>query len=269
MIKFILFIASLISSVYADTPKILNKNRKVTALKVTPLTALDILKKVDENMVLESAIITSTMTIKPRVGKDIAITSKSWIKKDDKTKGELSMTQYVSPRREKGKKMLKKGDSLWMYSPEPNDRIIKISGHMLKQSVMGSDLSYDDFMQNESMSDLYNAKLLGKEKKDGLICWQIHLQAKTKEASYDARILWIDTKNFIPRKQELLAKSGKPLKTFEIKEILRVGKKWYPKVMIFKDLLSKGKGTTMTIDDISLTDIPDARFLKSSLRKKG
>jgi len=46
--------------------------------------------------------------------------------------------------------MLKLGDELWTYTPE-TDRIIKISGQMLRQSVMGSDLSYEDMMEDRKL----------------------------------------------------------------------------------------------------------------------
>ena len=45
-------------------------------------------------------------------------------------------------------RMLKLDDILLTYSPQ-TDRIIQISGHMLKQSVMGSDFSYNDIMEDK------------------------------------------------------------------------------------------------------------------------
>ena len=50
-----------------------------------------------------------------------------------------SYTEFLSPPREAGTKMLKLQDELWTYTPA-TDRVIRISGHMLRQSVMGSDL---------------------------------------------------------------------------------------------------------------------------------
>ena len=41
-----------------------------------------------------------------------------------------NFTEYLSPEREKGTKMLKLDDRLWIYSPT-TDRIIQISGHLL------------------------------------------------------------------------------------------------------------------------------------------
>ena len=65
------------------------------------------------------------------------IESESW------AEGKSAFTEYLAPAREKGTKMLKLEDKLWIFSPS-TDRTIQISGHMLRQSVMGSDLSYED-----------------------------------------------------------------------------------------------------------------------------
>ena len=110
------------------------------------LSGEEILQRVDRNMVVEQAVSVSTMIIHGRSGTR-TITSKAW------TKGEHNaFVEYLSPPREKGKKMLRLGDMLWTYTPEPNDRIITISGHLLRQSVMGSDLSYEDMMENDKMT---------------------------------------------------------------------------------------------------------------------
>ena len=50
--------------------------------------------------------------------------------------------------------MLKINDKLFTYSPQ-TDRIIQISGHMLRQSVMGSDMSYNDVMEDKPLNQLY------------------------------------------------------------------------------------------------------------------
>ena len=97
------------------------------------LSANEILKKIDANLSSENQIITSKMVIHGMRG-ERTIESKSWTEGTEK-----SFTEYLAPAREKGTKMLKLGDQLWMYSPG-TDRTIQISGHMLRQSVMASDL---------------------------------------------------------------------------------------------------------------------------------
>ena len=89
-----------------------------------------ILKKIDENMSSENRVFESSMTIHGKRASR-TITSKSYVVGDKQ-----SFTEYLSPAREQGTKMLKLENQLWIYSPS-TDRTIQISGHMLRQSVMG------------------------------------------------------------------------------------------------------------------------------------
>lgn len=220
-----------------------------------------ILEKVDENYTAENRRATSTMVIKGRrVSRTLQ--AESWIQGVDK-----AFTQYLSPAREKGTKMLKIGDELWIYSPS-TDRIIKIAGHMLKRSVMGSDLSYEDYMEDPVLSNVYNAQLTGDENIDGRDCYILELLAKKEGVAYYRRKMWVDKERYLPLKEELFAKGGKLLKRFVIKEVFKVGKRWYPKRMVFKDVLKSGEGTEFIIDSIEFdVEIPEYIFSKASLRK--
>jgi outer membrane lipoprotein-sorting protein len=221
----------------------------------------EILDRIDENMYSSSTISTSKMVIHGRRGSR-TITAKSWSEGDKR-----SFSEYLSPAREKGTKMLKLEDKLWMFSPS-TDRIIQISGHMLKQSVMGSDLSYEDMMEESKLTDHYDARVIGTETYDNRSCWVLELTAITPDVSYHGRKQWIDRERYIPLKEELFAKGGKLLKKTELKDITQIEGRWYPKRIIFKDMLKTGKGTEFIIDTIQFdVSIPAYIFSKASLRK--
>jgi len=94
------------------------------------------------------------------------------------------------------------------------------------------------------------------------------LTAKKDKVAYYSRKLWVDKERYLPLKEELFAKSGKLLKTFWITEVFRTGIRWYPKKMIFKDVLKKGSGTEFIIDSIEFNvKIPNYIFSKASLRR--
>jgi outer membrane lipoprotein-sorting protein len=225
-------------------------------------TGEDILEKVDLNLVIDQATGVSTMIIHGRRGSR-TITSRFW-----KKGAENTFVEYLSPAREKGKKMLKLGDKLWTYTPEPTDRIITIAGHLLRQSVMGSDMSYEDMMENESLIDLYQARVEGSEEVEERPCWVVHLIAKVEDVAYHSRRIWVDMERWLPLKEERYAKSGKLLKTTRITEVFWVGDRWYPKRIVFKDMLSSGKGTEHIIDEIDFdVEIPDHKLTKAALRK--
>jgi len=175
-------------------------------------------------------------------------------------------TEYLSPAREAGTKMLKLEDQLWIYSPS-TDRTIQISGHMLRQSVMGSDLSYEDMMEDNSLADDYDAAVIGTETYQDRECWILELQANSPDVSYQLRKQWIDQERYIPLKEELYAKSGKLLKKTELFDVKKMSGRWYPGKMVFKEKKKKGDGTEFIIVDIEFdVDIEDHIFTKASLR---
>jgi outer membrane lipoprotein-sorting protein len=220
-----------------------------------------ILKKADQNAVAGNKILLSQMTIHGRRDSR-SIKSKSWVEGKDK-----AFTEYLEPPREKGIKMLKLGDQLWTYSPD-TDRTISISGHMLRQSVMGSDLSYEDMMEDRELSKIYAAKVAGEEFVLERPCWVLELTAKEEDVAYYSRKVWVDKERYVLLKEERYAKSGKLLKTLEVKSVVRVQNRWVQNVAVFKDVLKGGEGTEFKIESIEYdTPIPATLFSKASLRK--
>jgi outer membrane lipoprotein-sorting protein len=226
------------------------------------MSVQDIIRAMDENLNAKSRVLTSKMVVHGR-RTSRTIESKNWVVGID-----LAFTEYLSPAREKGTKMLKLGDKLWTYSPQ-TDRVIQISGHMLRQSVMGSDMSYNDMMEDRPMEELYNATLEGSVMIDDRDHWIILLESKVKGLSYPKRRAWIDKEYLLPMKEELYAKSGKLLKTSTMDGIKKVQRRWFPSRFIYKDELKRNsKGTEWIIDEIQFdTVIPESRFYRERLRK--
>ena len=224
-------------------------------------SAEEILKKVDKNMSSENRIFESSMTIYGKRNSR-TMTSKTYSVGDKK-----SFTEYLSPAREQGTKMLKLEDQLWIYSPS-TDRTIQISGHMLRQSVMGSDLSYEDMMDDRKLTDVYNARVTGKETIDGRETWVLKLDAKVDDVAYAKRKEWIDTERYIPLKEELYAKSGELLKRATMKNVKQLDGRWFPTTVIYKDMLKQGDGTEFNINSIKFNQsIPEYIFTKAALKR--
>ena len=226
------------------------------------MSVQDIIKAMDNNLNAKSRVLTSRMIVHGRRASR-TIESRNWVMGANQ-----AFTEYLSPPRDAGTKMLKLGDKLWTYSPQ-TDRVIQISGHMLRQSVMGSDMSYNDMMEDRPMEELYKATLEGSVMIDGRSHWIMVLEARVKGLSYPKRRAWIDKEYLLPTKEELYAKSGKLLKTSTMEGIKRIQGRWFPSRFVFKDELKRNsKGTEWVIDDIRFNvDIPDSRFSKSKLRK--
>lgn len=221
----------------------------------------EILERVDANMSSDSKILTSKMIIHGRRASR-TIESKSYIEGTNK-----SFTEYLSPPREAGTKMLKLADQLWTYSPQ-TDRTILISGHMLRQSVMGSDLSYEDMMEDPKLVNLYDAERVGEETLLDRPCWVVALTAKTADIAYHSRKIWVDKERYVLMKEERYAKSGKLLKTTTINNVELKSGRWVATSVTFKDQLQSGQGTEFILQDIQFNAaIPDYMFTKASLRK--
>ena len=226
------------------------------------MSVQEIIQAMDNNLNAKTRILTSKMVVHGR-RTSRTIESRNWVVGTN-----MAFTEYLSPPREAGTKMLKVGDKLWTYSPQ-TDRVIQISGHMLRQSVMGSDMSYNDMMEDQTLTDMYLSTLEGSVKIKKRDHWIIVMEAKKKGLSYPKRRAWIDKEYLLPMKEELYAKSGKLLKTASMDGIKKVQGRWFPSRFIFKDELKRNsKGTEWIIDEIEFdADIPDSRFSKALLRK--
>jgi len=231
------------------------------ATQLSAQDATEILNKVDDNMNSETSILKSDMIIYGRRNSR-TVTSVGYAEGNNK-----SFSEYLAPAREKGTKMLKLEDNLWIYSPS-TDRTIQLSGHMLKQSVMGSDLSYEDMMENRKLTEMYDSEVIGEELIDDRNTWILQLTAKVDDASYESRKIWVDTERYVPLREELFAKSGQLLKKTELREVKQIDGRWYPTKMNYKDMLKDGKGTDFVVLEIEFdAEIPAYIFSKAALKK--
>lgn len=220
-----------------------------------------ILRKVEQNMSSDNRVFESEMTIRGKRSSR-TITSRSYSVGDKK-----SFTEYLSPAREAGTKMLKLENQLWIYSPS-TDRTIQISGHLLRQSVMGSDLSYEDMMDDRKITDVYSAKVTGEETLDGRKTWVLELTARVADLAYHRRKMWVDAERYVPLKEELYAKSGQLLKRTTMSNVQKIQGRWFPLNVVYKDMLKAGEGTEFKMTSVKFNqDIPASMFTKAALKQ--
>lgn len=220
----------------------------------------EILDRVDRNLSSTTRYYEARMIIHGSRGSR-TIEFNSWSEGDTK-----AYTEYTNPPREQGTKMLKLEDRLWIYSPG-TDRTIQITGHMLKQSVMGSDLSYEDMMEDTKLTEQYDSELNTTEYYNDTECYVVDLIANNPDIAYQMRKIWVDKDKYVPLKEELYAKSGKLLKRTELSMIEQIEGRWYPRKIVFKDMLKRGNGTEFIVDRIDFNiDIPEYLMSKAALR---
>jgi outer membrane lipoprotein-sorting protein len=231
------------------------------AITMSAQDAKTILAQVDQNMASKNRVFESTMIVHGKRASR-TMTARSYSVGEQK-----SFTEYLSPVREQGTKMLKVGNQLWIYSPS-TDRTILISGQMLRQSVMGSDLSYEDMMEDSKLTEKYQAVNTGAEVLDGRKCFVLELTAIVADVNYFKRKTWIDCERFVPLKEELYAKSGQLLKQTLLSGVKQVQGRWFPTVILYKDMLKAGDGTEFRMTSILFDQvIPDYFFSKAALKK--
>lgn len=220
-----------------------------------------ILENVDRNMSSRNRIVESEMTIHGKRNSR-TIAARTWSEGNNK-----SFTEYLSPPREQGTKMLKLENQLWIYSPA-TDRTIQISGHMLRQSLMGSDLSYEDMMDERKLTDIYEAKLEGEEFIGDRKTWLLNLSAKAANVAYHSQKIWVDAERFVPLRQEMYAKSGQLLKRTTLSDVQKIDGRWFPLTIVYKDMLKDGEGTAFKIKSIRFDqEIPEYLFTKAALKQ--
>lgn len=233
----------------------------VASLAANAQDAKSILAKVDQNMASKNRVFESTMIVHGKRASR-TMTARSYSVGEQK-----SFTEYLSPIREQGTKMLKLGNQLWIYSPS-TDRTILISGQMLRQSVMGSDLSYEDMMEDSKLTEKYKAETVGTETIDGRKCFVLELTAVVVDVNYFRRKTWIDCERYVPLKEELYAKSGQLLKQTMLSGVKQVQGRWFPTVITYKDMLKAGDGTEFRMTSIAFDQvIPEYIFSKAALKK--
>ncbi len=227
------------------------------------MTAEEILKRRDKNMAFDSAYseVEMIITIGNRVNK------KELISYSEGT--EKSFIEFLSPARDKGTKMLKIGKVLKIYFPSA-ERIMRLSGHMLRQSMMGSDFSYEDMTETaEELTKEYEVKLQGEESLEGALCYVLELESKDENKTYFFQKIWMDKEKLIGLKVELYAKSRKLLKVMRALNVQSFKKRYYPTKIVMEDKLRKNSKTEMLLKKIDFDiQIPPNTFSERNLLRR-
>lgn len=223
------------------------------------LTAEEIINRRDDNEYIITAYSEAEMIIN-NSGRTQTKVMRSWQDEGN------ALAEFTNPR-DRGTKFLKRGDDLWMFFPEAED-LVKISGHMLEQGMMGSDFSYQDMLESDKLTDLYDFELLGEEEYEGRPAYKLEgVKVPGKEVSYYRRVVWIDRERFVGLKEELYAESGRLLKEARVLEVEEIDGRWYPVQMIMENKLRQNTSTEFIVNEIEFNpELPDDIFTLERLR---
>ena len=129
---FVMGVCGVIFAVMAVTP--------VSGQADATMTAFDILDRIDKNMVYKTAYTEMDMII--HTGRRVITKSLISYSRGN----EQSFIEFLSPARDKGSKILKSDDIIRVYYPSA-ERVQRLSGHMMRKSMMGSDFSFEDMTE--------------------------------------------------------------------------------------------------------------------------
>ncbi len=225
-------------------------------------SGVEIIEQVDRNTVVNSTSYRAKMSISVG-GKIIEKEFIGYI--EGKVRAYM---EFVSPARDRGTRFLKIDDEMWIYLPSI-EKSIKIAGHMLRQSLMGSDFSYEDMTGNKKLKDLYEIKLIAIDTIMNIACYRLEMTAKVEKVTYYRRMVWVDKESYIPLKSELYARSGKLMKEITIMDFKKIDKYNYPTRIKMINKLRKDTYTELFLEEIKLDiKIPGKIFTKAYLDRK-
>ncbi len=227
------------------------------------ITADEIIRRLDENNVGVTQEYGGVMTI-VKGQRTLVKEFKGYAESNEET----FFMEFTNPE-DRGVKYLKRSDELWIYFPDADD-VMKIAGSMLKQGMMGSDLSYEDMVRMEELNKKYDSSILAEEKFGESECYKVEIKAKegVKDVTYYREIIWVDKGNFVMRKAELYAKSGRLLKTMETENVKKIGERFVPTKIVIKDMKRKDSVTTMEFTRIEFdVKVPEGVFTMEYLQR--
>jgi len=228
------------------------------------LTGEEIMTRVDENQFIAAARLEAEMRIIDRDRESVKEMI-MYVESD----GEVSngLVEFINPR-DRGTKYLLLDDRLWMHFPDAED-LVPISGHMLREGLMGSDFSYQDALESEQLTRLYQFEKLGRTEINERQVYEIEGVARPdQEPAYHNRKFWVDVERFVVLREEMYARDGRLLKVMETEKVEEVQEgRWMATAMIMEDQLREDSRTIYRILEIDLDyEIPPGKISLETLQ---
>ncbi len=221
-------------------------------------SAEEIITTMDEQQTFDSNYVEGTLITTDSLGEKRS-TYNSW------SRGSTDFLIEFTNVEERGQKVLRVGDELYLFYPDAED-IIPMHGAALKDSLFG-DISYEDITEGRNTLDKYDVKLLGTEQVDGKDCWVIEMNARTRKVPYSKQVIKVDQSNYVLVEGQYFAKSGRLIKTIQISGFEELpGDKVLVTGMVLEDQLRRGSKTEMQMNEYTVNpNLDDDLFSLRSL----
>lgn len=210
----------------------------------SPPSAEEIIRRLEEHRTYDTSRAEMTMTISDRFGeRESTMTAYS-------RGAEEALIEFTSPG-ERGQKVLRTEDEIYLYYPDAAE-LVRLQGAALRESMLGSDVSYEDLTGGKTLLDTYEVSLEGEEEIDGHATYRVDLEARGRNVPYPRQTLWVDAELFVARRTEQYALSGRHLKTVSASQIEMIDGIPVPREQVISDELKRNSSTTVRIDSLEI-----------------
>lgn len=203
----------------------------------------EIVTRLEENRTYSSRS-EATMTIVDRFGERVS-SMISW------SRGAEEFLIEFTSAAEYGQKVLRTEDEIYLYYPDAAE-LVRLQGQALRESMLGSDVSYEDLTGGRTLLEEYDAVLEGRETIDGHDTWRVTLEARVRDVAYPLQTLWIDTEIYMSWRTELYSLNGRLLKTITVETAGEIDGVWIPLRSVIVDALRSNSSTTMEIESVEI-----------------
>jgi outer membrane lipoprotein-sorting protein len=170
-----------------------------------------------------------------------------------------SFAEILSPPREKGRQVLKLGETVWSYMPSVK-KSIRVSG---RGAFMGGDFENNDVLRL-NLTDDYTAEII-ENLPDQYV---LSLKGKDLSLSYAKIKIWVQKNDFQPVKQEYFTLSDKLIKSTFYEDVKAFGPLKRPAKMVMQNALYPKQKTVLDITKFEINaKNPSKRFSRSGLGK--
>jgi outer membrane lipoprotein-sorting protein len=170
---------------------------------------------------------------------------------------------FTEPAREKGRKILRVGDKMWMFLPDLGKPIVLSA----RQSFLGSTFSNADLLRTDLVVD-YSATLDGEHELDGVATIVLELRARNADVAYERIRLWIDKASSRPLREDFFTVSGKRIKSLVFSKPAHMGGVDLSTVVKVDSDLNPRESTTLTISALAVHQkLSRALFQKDSFAR--
>ena len=238
----------------------------VLVVTAQPIFAADtaeidkVIKKVEDNLNGESAVMEMTMKVKTRRA-ERTMKMKSWSMGSKK-----SFIKILYPGKDKGITFLKLDNSMWQYVPRIG-KTIKIPASMMLQSWMGSDLSNDDLVRESSLSEDYTKKLLEETESE----YRVELLPRE-----DAPVVWgriimaVSKQYFLPTTVQYFDEDDVLIREMSYTDVQQFADRFYPTIWTVTPMEPEKSGheTVMQVTQAVFDDEVDASYFSKRALKR-